>query len=142
MNLVKKTVTKTIRNVDVATKLARDEMMASLIQISKEMVNTKRPKIKGPQGGKYYTPAISGFPPMKRTGDLQRSITGVRYREGFASYSATVGPTIEYGRVLELGGNPNWPAGTKFPYMEPSFQIFRVQVYPQIRAKYFGRMFK
>lgn len=124
-------------------------MMAALIQITKEMIDPKRPywsrgtlRTKGGSRGREYTKAISGFPPMKRTGDLQRSIRGERFREGFANYSAIVGPTIIYGRVLELGGNPNWPAGTKFPYMQPSFQVFRTTVYPQIQAKYFRRMFK
>lgn len=139
---MKKQVTKTTRNVDLATKMARDEMMAALIQLSKERVNEKRPYTKGPRGGRIYTKAVSGFPPMKRTGDLQRSIRGERFRTGFADYSAIVGPTIVYGRVLELGGNPNWPAGTQFPYMEPSYQIFRTTIYPQIQAKYFRRMFR
>lgn len=139
---MKKSVKKEISNIDIATRMARDEMMAALIQISKEIVNPKRPYEKGPRGGRRYSKAISGFPPMKRTGDLQRSITGEKARIGYANYSAVVGPTIVYGRVLELGGNPNWRAGTQFPYMSPAFTRFRTMVYPQIQQKYFRRMFK
>ena len=44
--------------------------------------------------------------------------------QGFGNYSAIVGPTIIYGRRVELGGG-NWPAGTKFPYMKPAWEKFR-----------------
>ena len=75
-------------------------------------------------GGQIYDKAIPGKPPMNRTGNLRRSIKGEKMRVGFASYAAVVGPTIIYGRRVELGGG-NWPVGTKFPYMKPAWERFR-----------------
>lgn len=63
----------------------------------------------------------SGRPgPNVRTGTLRRSIrvTGPR-PWGVGGWEAMVGPTVVYGRRVELGGG-NWPAGTKFPYMGPA----------------------
>lgn len=136
LRLVKTATTKITRNIDLSARMARDEMMAALIQLSKEQIEGKRPYTRGPEGGKRYTKAVSGQPPMNRTGDLRRSIRGEKFRTGFASYSAIVGPTIVYGRRVELGGG-NWPAGTRFPYMEPAYAKFRSIVAPQIIAKNF-----
>ena len=118
--------------------MARDEMMMALIQLSKEQIKGARPYITGPRGGRIYEPATPGKPPMNRTGNLRRSIRGEKLNTGFANYAAIVGPTIEYGRRVELGGG-NWPAGVRFPYMEPAYAQFRVKVAPQIAMKYFGR---
>jgi hypothetical protein len=118
--------------------MARDEMMAALIQLSKEQIVGKRPYTKGPRGGRIYEKATPGKPPMSRTGDLKRSIRGERFNVGFANYSAVVGPTIEYGRRVELGGG-NWPQGVRFPYMEPAYSTFRTVIVPQITTKYFRR---
>ena len=119
------------KSVDLSARAARDAMMAALIQLSKEEIQGKRPK---------NQKAWQGFPtpPMNRTGDLRRSITGEKFTIGFANYSAIVGPTIIYGRRVELGG-PNWKPGVRFPYMEPAYQKFR-SVYPQIVNKFIGRL--
>jgi len=109
-------------------------MMAALIQLSKEEIKGKRP-----EGQKAWTGRPT--PPMNRTGDLRRSIRGEKFRQGFASYTAIVGPTIIYGRRVELGGG-NWPSGVRFPYMEPAYDKFRTSVLPQIQAKYFRRLMK
>lgn len=138
LKLVRKATTSVVKDIDVATRMSRDEMMAALIQLSKEQIEGARPYTVGPRGGRRYTKATPGQPPMNRTGDLRRSITGERFRLGFANYSAVVGPTIIYGRRVELGGG-NWSAGTRFPYMEPAYAKFRTQVVPQITAKYFRR---
>ena len=138
LKLVRKATTSVVKDIDVATRMARDEMMAALIQLSKEQIEGARPYTVGPRGGRKYTKATPGLPPMNRTGDLRRSITGERFRVGFANYSAIVGPTIEYGRRVELGGG-NWPMGTRFPYMEPAYAKFRTQIVPQVTAKYFRR---
>lgn len=114
--------------------MARDEMMAALIQLSKEEIQGKRPK-----GQKAWTGTPT--PPMNRSGELRRSIKGEKFRQGFASYTAIVGPKIIYGRHVELGGD-NWPSGVRFPYMEPAYEKFRVSVLPQIQAKYFRRLMK
>ena len=131
LNLVRKRVDKFSSNIDLSSRMARDEMMASLIQLSKEQIEGKRPK-----GQKAWTGRPTS--PMNRTGDLRRSIRGEKATMGFGNYSAIVGPTIEYGRRVELGGG-NWPAGTRFPYMEPAYAQFRSVVYPQIMTKYFRR---
>lgn len=138
LKLVRKAVDKQVKSIDVSARMARDEMMMALIQLSKEKIEGKRPYSKGPYGGRIYQKATPGAPPMNRTGDLRRSITGEKFNIGFANYAAVVGPTIEYGRRVELGGG-NWPAGLKFPYMEPAYQQFRTTVVPQITAKYFRR---
>ena len=109
------TVNKAMTKIDLGARMARDEMMKQLIQLAKEQIKGKR------QPGDK---AESGKPPMNRTGNLRRSIKGEKMREGFATYSAIVGPTIIYGRRVELGGG-NWPTGTKFPYMKPAWERFR-----------------
>lgn len=131
LKLVRKGVDKVAANIDISTRMARDEMMAALIQLSKEQIEGRRPE--GERAWKGYP-----TPPMNRTGNLRRSIRGEKFKQGFASYSAIVGPTIIYGRQVELGGN-NWPAGVRFPYMEPAYAKFRTQVVPLVQAKYFRR---
>ena len=108
-------IIKAQAKIDNGARMARDEMMSQLIQLSKEQIKGKR---------EPGTKAESGKPPMNRTGNLRRSIKGEKMREGFATYSAVVGPTIIYGRRVELGGG-NWPTGTKFPYMKPAWEKFR-----------------
>lgn len=138
LKLVRTQVTKIAANVDVNARMARDEMMAALIQLSKEQIEGTRPYTTGPRGGRIYEKATPGKPPMNRTGNLRRSIRGEKFNVGFANYSAVVGPTIEYGRQVELGGG-NWPQGVRFPYMEPAYQKFRTVIVPQITTKYFRR---
>lgn len=134
LKLVRGSVDKFSKNIDLSTRLARDEMMAALIQLSKEQIQGRRPP-----GQKAWTGRPT--PPMNRTGDLRRSIRGERFRQGYASYTAIVGPTIVYGRRVELGGG-NWPNGVRFPYMEPAYVQFRQSILPQIQAKYFRRIFR
>jgi len=132
---VMKSVTKAMSKIDNGARGARDEMMNKLIELAKNEIQGQRGVIgrklkyvdgQAKPGGKLYgeDPAISGQPPKNRTGNLRRSIKGERMREGFATYSAVVGPTIIYGRRVELGGG-NWPTGTKFPYMKPAWEKFR-----------------
>ena len=57
----------------------------------------------------------TGPGPNRVTGTLQRSInTQVRY--GFGSYIATVGPSVEYARAVELG-SPRWKSGVRYPFL-------------------------
>lgn len=57
----------------------------------------------------------TGPGPNRVTGTLQRSInTQVRY--GFGSYVATVGPSVEYARAVELG-SPRWKSGVRYPFL-------------------------
>jgi hypothetical protein len=82
---------------------------------------------------------------MNRTGDLRRSIVGEKFRTGFASYSAIVGPTVVYGRAVELGGQyapRSWKGTTAmagFPYMAPAYKKFQGAVSRQIVTRYFGK---
>ena len=131
LRLVRKAWDKKTAKIDVATRVARDEMMTALMQLAKEQIKGARPKVNG-----RYTKATPGLPPMNRTGDLRRSIMGEKFRSGFASYSAIVGPTAVYGRRVELGGG-NWKAGVRFPYMEPAYAIYRSTIHKQIVDKYF-----
>lgn len=123
LKLVRESVTKATKSIDEGARNARDEMMMVLIQLSKEEIQGRRAK-----GEK----ATSGIPPMNRTGNLRRSIRGEKITKGFAKYEAIVGPTIIYGRAVELGGNfapRSWKGTTAmrgFPYMAPAFKKFQV----------------
>lgn len=117
---VKQAVVRAQEKLDMGARLARDEMMAKLIQLAQE-------EIKGDRRDSPY-PATPGEPPMNVTGNLRRSIRGAKVRSGFASYSAVVGPTIVYGRALELGGNyapPTWQQDTNYPFMKPAFAKYQ-----------------
>lgn len=129
---VRQAVTKFAGSIDEGARNARDEMMTTIIQLSKEEIKGRRPV-----GQK----ATAGQPPMNRTGNLRRSITGQKRQKGFAKYEAIVGPTIIYGRAVELGGEyaPNSWKGTTavkgFPYMAPAFKKFQVLA-PRIVKKH------
>lgn len=135
LRLVKESVDKYAGSLDAGARNARDEMMTTLIQLSKEEIKGRRPK-----GQK----AVSGQPPMNRTGNLRRSIRGEKRqrKKGFGNeYTALVGPTIIYGRAVELGGEyspESWRGTTAvkgFPYMAPAFKKFRV-IAPRIITKH------
>ena len=130
INEVMRAVNKATSKLDTGAREARDEMMTTLIQLAKEEIQGERPK------GQKATP---GQPPMNRTGNLRRSIRGEKYRQGFATYSAVVGPTIVYGRSVEMGGKyapSTWSGETKskaFPYMQPAFKKFQKVAYAIMR---------
>jgi Bacteriophage HK97-gp10, putative tail-component len=60
----------------------------------------------------------TGPGPNVVTGTLRRSIT-TEVRYGFGSYVATVGPTVEYARAVELGSS-RWKSGVRYPYLYPA----------------------
>lgn len=136
LKLVQKAVNGLVGEIDVRAMMARDEMMTALIQLSKEEIKGRRPP-----GQK----ATAGQPPMNRTGNLRRSIRGQKINKGFADYAAIVGPTIIYGRSVELGGEyapPSWQGTSAmkgFPYMAPAFKKFQQSINQQIIRKYFGK---
>jgi len=120
---VKRAITSQTHKIDEGARLARDEMMTTFIQLAQEEIKGQRAKI-----GSKWEKATPGEPPKNRTGNLRRSIRGEKSREGFASYTAVVGPTIIYGRSVEVGGKyapPTWRHNEKFPYMQPAFNKFR-----------------
>jgi hypothetical protein len=61
----------------------------------------------------------TGPGPNVVTGALRRSIK-TSIVKGFGDkYVATVGPSVEYARAVELG-SPRWKSGVKYPYLEPA----------------------
>ena len=126
LKLVKEATKKAGKSIDDGARATRDEMMTTLIQLAKAEIVGRRPK------GERAT---SGQPPMNRTGNLRRSIRGEKYNIGFAKYEAIVGPTIIYGRAVEMGGAPTWTRGQKFPYMSPAYAKFRL-IAPRIVQKH------
>ena len=124
--MVREATKKAGKSIDDGARATRDEMMVTLIQLAKAEIVGRRPK------GERAT---SGKPPMNRTGNLRRSIRGEKYNVGFAKYEAIVGPTIIYGRAVEMGGAPTWTRGQKFPYMSPAYAKFRL-IAPRIVQKH------
>lgn len=124
--MVKEATKKAGKSIDDGARATRDEMMTTLIQLAKAEIVGRRPK------GERAT---SGKPPMNRTGNLRRSIRGEKYDVGFAKYNAIVGPTMIYGRAVEMGGAPTWTKGQKFPYMSPAYAKFRL-IAPRIVQKH------
>ena len=126
LKLVREATKKAGKSIDDGARATRDEMMTTLIQLAKAEIVGRRPK------GERAT---SGQPPMNRTGNLRRSIRGEKYNVGFAKYEAIVGPTMIYGRAVEMGGAPTWTKGQKFPYMSPAYAKFRLLA-PRIVQKH------
>ena len=126
LKLVREATKKAGKSIDDGARATRDEMMITLIQLAKAEIVGRRPK------GERAT---SGKPPMNRTGNLRRSIRGEKYNVGFAKYEAIVGPTMIYGRAVEMGGAPTWTRGQKFPYMSPAYAKFRL-IAPRIVQKH------
>jgi len=129
LQTVKRDLVKYMEKIDNGTRRARDEMMTALIQLSKEEIQGQRP-----EGQK----ATTGEPPMNRTGNLRRSITGYPAKVGFATYSATVGPQMIYSRAVELGGSyapRTWVNGENFPYMAPALKKFHSSGIAQIALR-------
>lgn len=119
------------KDLDINVMKARDEMMTTLIGLAKKEIKGQRISTGVSATGKtrYYEPAISGQPPMNRTGNLRNSILGIKETVGPFRYSGVVGPTVIYGRKVELGGL-NWKPGTKFPYMKPAYEKFKPLIGP------------
>jgi hypothetical protein len=119
---VVKAVNRKMLKIDLSVRAANNELSNKLVQLAKEEIKGRRAP------GEKATP---GEPPMNRTGNLRRSIKAERFRQGFATYSALVGPTIIYGRSVEVAGKyapPTWTGATKekgFPYMKPAFIKFQ-----------------
>lgn len=149
IRLVQANVTKAVTDMDELTRLARNEIAMASVQRAKKQIQGVRPYTtvkrtrdtsKGKKGSSYrvYAKAESGKPPMNRTSMLRKSIHAEYQTQGFAHYTATVGPGMPYARQVELGGG-NWGQGVRFPYMEPAYVEIITQVMPQIRQKFFRR---
>jgi hypothetical protein len=95
------------------------------LEISQAIEGLGKRQIKGerPKGEK----AVSGQPPMNRTGNLRRSIRGQHQRLGYATYQAIVGADMIYARAVEVGAPynpPSWQSGEHFPYLQPALDEF------------------
>lgn len=78
-------------------------------------------------------PHVGGSMPNVVTGNLRRSITHTTVtRTGLAEYSSKVGPTMIYGRRVELGypgggGGRGHQMTRPFPYFDPGVRTARAQ---------------
>lgn len=115
--------------VEAALKLYQQRFDNSIkgaaAEISIALEGYGKREIKGhrPEGEK----AVSGQPPMNRTGNLRRSIRGQEIRKGFGRYTAVVGAGASYARAVEVGSPynpPSWKNGEHFPYLSPAFEKF------------------
>lgn len=122
---------------------ARNEMASAMVQLAMEEIKGERPYSIGSQGGKVYEKAIAGHPPMNRSGNLRRSIKAELFDISPTNFSALIGPTVIYGRSVEMGGEwapRSWQGTTAmkgFPYMAPAFAKFS-EVMPSILRKHLG----
>jgi hypothetical protein len=104
--------------VDAQLGLAATEIGLRMEGLAKNQIKGSRPK-----GEK----AVTGRPPMNRTGNLRRSIIGFSAREGFGTYAAIVGAQMIYARPVEVGepyNPPTWRNGEHFPFLAPAVQQF------------------
>ena len=136
LKLVRNSLSAMENNVGKDADNLATEAMAILIQLSKEQIQGRRGKSNG-----VWDKAEAGQPPMNRTGNLRRSIRGQKRKVGFAKYEVIVGPTMIYGRAVELGQQyaPRSWKGTSamagFPYMAPAFKQF-APILPQLVRKH------
>lgn len=89
-------------------------------------------RVQNSGGGGHIGPS-GGFP-NRRTGALASSIHIVP-RIGLGNYTFEVGPSMVYGRILELG----WANGVNYPYMKPSADALRPRaktIFTQAFARY------
>lgn len=99
-----------------------DFAMHGVIKLmSLEVVRTAKDSMRQAHQPNTPTPAIKGNPPAVITGNLKRSIKYNTARVGFGSYIAQVGPTMIYGRRVEL---PE-PAGFNYPYMATAARVLQ-----------------
>lgn len=104
-------MTELEQNIEKAGEYAVAQAALKLERQAKLNANTGTHK-----RGEGHIPG-TGPGPNVVTGTLRRSIT-TEVRYGFGSYIATVGPTVEYARAVELG-HPKW-RGKRYPYLIPA----------------------
>lgn len=104
-----------------ATAIDRRVAVASRL-VAAAAVREVKMQIQGSHKRGTPTPSQPGHPPTNISGDLRRSIKSNVSRIGFATYKVEVGPTMIYGRAVELG-NPNWGSGINYPYVAPAAKM-------------------
>lgn len=113
---------------------------AAAREISLKLEGLAKREIKGrrPKGQK----AVTGMPPMNRTGDLRRSIMSTTERKGFGKYEAIVGAEMVYARAVEVGAPynpPTWMNGERFPFLQPALEkAIKSKVLEKTLQKYLG----
>lgn len=95
---------------------------AAMTLMALEVERTAKMTIKGSHKKGTPTPSTPGNPPTNITGTLRRSIVAKTTRKGFAKYEAQIGPTVIYGRAVELG-HPRWASGINYPFMAAAAKI-------------------
>lgn len=111
-------------SVERAVKKGTTEVAVATTAEMKKQIRGKRPSVKVGKTRVFE----KGHPPespMNRTGNLRRNIKYKVEKKGFdGSYVATIAPYAIYARRLEFGGG-NWPAGTRYPFVEPTAKLMR-----------------
>jgi hypothetical protein len=97
-----------------------------------------RAKKKAGEGGRHKagtpTPATPGSGPAVISGSLRRSIhVQGPYRKGWNVLEVMVGPSMIYGRRVELEYN--------YPYMKPAYEDVK-KLLPRLERKWWGRAMK
>lgn len=92
-------------------------------------------KIRAGAGGRHKagtpTPATTGDGPAIITGTLRRSIhVDGPHRLGLGTYEASVGPSVIYGRRVELEYN--------YPYLSPALAQVSDTLLPELARKWWG----
>lgn len=111
INLLKKKQKAVDRRIEQAGKLAGATAVREI-----------KLQIRGSHKRGTKTPSKHGEPPTNISGDLRRSIKYNSKRKGFASYEVIAGPTMIYGRAVELGQS-RWGAGVNYPYVKPAAKL-------------------
>jgi hypothetical protein len=118
-----------------AEKLAKQADVASrmiLVQSASLVVRNAQENFVGSH--RRNKPHVGGSKPNVVTGQTRRSIKfeGV-VRVGLATYMTRVGPTVAWGRRLELGMNGKGA----YPYFGPAVEKSRIQ-FPSIASSAWG----
>jgi hypothetical protein len=116
-----------MRGFDMRIGNATLEISQALAGAGMRQIVGERPYRETSGGGRVYEKAVSGQPPMSRTGNLRRSIRGQHQRLGYATYQAIVGADMIYARAVEVGAPynpPSWQNNEHFPYLQPALQEF------------------
>lgn len=92
---------------------------------------TKRELARTSHDRRTPTPSAPGQPPSWVSGDLGRSI-GVQGPTGVGgTYEASVGPTMIYGRIQELGGRTGRGHSVTLParpYLQPALAVAKPEI--------------
>ena len=133
MSEFSKTIARAKKGLGTFNERADKAILNATRLMALEAERVAKEQIKGSHARGTPTPSRIGHPPTNIGGDLRRSIKSDVSRKGFAEYVAQIGPTVVYGRAVELG-HPRWKNGTKYPFMAPTGKILRNS--PRLRYIY------